>query len=81
MHSVNSDMQVFALLESQFMDVQKEPKSTRKNSDATNVHASEYLCRGIQYFYTHSHEVSQRLLHTTNQEKPSLTYCIFYMLR
>lgn len=30
MHSVNSDMQVFALLESQFMDVHKEPKSTRK---------------------------------------------------
>lgn len=62
MHSVNSDMQLFALLESQFMDVHKEPKSTWKSSDATNVHASEYLHRGIQSFYTHSHEVSQRSL-------------------
>lgn len=62
-------MQVFALLESQFMDVHKEPKSTRKSSDATNVHANEYLCRGIQYFYTHSQDVSQRLLHTILQIK------------
>lgn len=62
-------MQVFALLESQFMDVHKEPKSTRKSSDATNVHVSEYLCRRIQSFYTHKHEVSQRLLHTTLQIK------------
>lgn len=69
MHSVNSDMQVFALLESQFMDVHKEPKPTWKSSDATNVHTSEYLHRGIQSFYTHRHEVSQRSLHTTLEIK------------
>lgn len=65
MHSVNSDMQVFALLESQFMDVHKEPKSTRKSSDTTNVHTSEYLCRGpfvltgmkvLRGFYTPFHK-------------------------
>lgn len=48
MHSVNSDMRVFALLQSQFMDFHEEPKSTRKSSNTTNVHASEYLQGGIQ---------------------------------
>lgn len=58
-------MQVFVLLESQFMDLHEEPKSTRKSSNTTNVHASEYLRRGIQPM----HEVAYMLIHITLQIK------------
>lgn len=70
MHSVNSDMQVFALLESQFMDVQKEPKSTRKSSEPqmsmqVSICAEEYstfiptVMKFLRGFYTPQIKKSQ----------------------
>lgn len=81
MHSVNSDMQVFALLEPQFMDFHEEPKSTRKSSDTTNVHTSEYLRREIQPCCAHMHEVAHMLLCTPPQTKEDVSHVmILYKL-